>query len=143
MVSYFPPSLFLFLSASFNSIDLLAAVHSSQIIGPSLFGITYATTVSTFPKAMFFLAVAMITSSMLALTLVRFPDSVKLDEEREPLICSGAVAGAEDESESTQYTSMVGMESGRLVQRLGHTFRTIVYVLRICCIRIETYGFLC
>jgi len=61
-------------------------VHSSQVIGPSLFGFTYVATVSTFPKAIFALSATVVASSMFVLAFVRLPDGAKLDEEREPMI---------------------------------------------------------
>lgn len=80
----------------FGGLSVLGSL-CSQIIGPSLYGLTYVMTVSTFPKAIFVLSTALIASSMVALALVRLPGSVNLDEEREPMIQADAAVGVQDE----------------------------------------------
>ena len=47
----------------------------SQIIGPAVFSFTYVKTVSTYPKAIFFVSTAAVTLSFIFLLFVRLPDS--------------------------------------------------------------------
>lgn len=49
--------------------------YSSQIIGPTVFGVTYVKTVATFPKAIFFLSVGAVSLAFFVLTFVRLPEA--------------------------------------------------------------------
>ncbi|PIL24217.1 hypothetical protein GSI_13970 [Ganoderma sinense ZZ0214-1] len=46
---------------------------SSGVLGPSVFGLTYMNTVSTYPKAIFIMGCGAVTTSFLLLQLVRLP----------------------------------------------------------------------
>jgi hypothetical protein len=45
----------------------------NQVVGPSLFGIIYIKTVSTFPETIFYVCVAIVLLSLFFLFLVRIP----------------------------------------------------------------------
>lgn len=47
--------------------------HSSQILGPALYGLVYMKTVATFPRAIFFVSVGTIAISFVLLSFVRLP----------------------------------------------------------------------
>jgi hypothetical protein len=48
-------------------------VCRNQVVGPSLFGIIYIKTVSTFPETIFYVCVAIVLLSLFFLSLVRIP----------------------------------------------------------------------
>ncbi|OBZ69347.1 hypothetical protein A0H81_10787 [Grifola frondosa] len=56
----------------FGALSVVQAM-CSQIFGPFLFGVTYAKTVATFPKAIFLLAATVVSLSFVFLALVRLP----------------------------------------------------------------------
>ncbi|TFK36324.1 major facilitator superfamily domain-containing protein [Crucibulum laeve] len=56
----------------FGALSVIQAL-CSQILGPSLYGLVYARTVATFPRAIFFVSVGTITASFILLTFVRLP----------------------------------------------------------------------
>lgn len=56
----------------FGAIGMLGAL-STQVIGPSLFGLTYMATVATFPKAIFVVGAVALLSAFVALSFVRLP----------------------------------------------------------------------
>ncbi|KAI0636728.1 major facilitator superfamily domain-containing protein [Trametes polyzona] len=56
----------------FGALSVVQAL-SAQIFGPFVFGLTYAKTVATFPKAILFLAAAAIATSCVLLAFVRLP----------------------------------------------------------------------
>jgi ATP/ADP translocase len=51
----------------------LTVLCRNQIVGPSLFGIIYIKTVSTFPETIFYVCVAIVFLSLFFLFLVRIP----------------------------------------------------------------------
>lgn len=51
----------------------MCAWNSSQILGPSLFGLTYMKTVARAPKTIFFVSTACVMISLCFLSLVRLP----------------------------------------------------------------------
>ena len=59
----------------------LHGFHSSQILGPAMFGVTYASTVATFPRAIFFLSMGLLLLCGIALSLVRIEDHALPDSE--------------------------------------------------------------
>ncbi|KAI0362392.1 MFS general substrate transporter [Trametes cingulata] len=56
----------------FGAMSVVQAL-SAQIFGPFVYGLTYAKTVATFPKAIFFLATGAVTVSCILLAFVRLP----------------------------------------------------------------------
>ena len=56
----------------FGAIGMLGAL-SSQVIGPTLFGIVYMATVATFPKAIFVVGAAVLFCAFTLLAFVRLP----------------------------------------------------------------------
>ncbi|KAF8473108.1 major facilitator superfamily domain-containing protein [Gautieria morchelliformis] len=67
----------------FGGLSVLQAL-SSQIIGPSLFGLTYASTVDRFPKAIFVLATGLVACALLFISIVQLPKApLKLAQDRE------------------------------------------------------------
>ncbi|KDR73680.1 hypothetical protein GALMADRAFT_251460 [Galerina marginata CBS 339.88] len=56
----------------FGALSVIQAL-SSQIIGPSLYGLVYMKTVATFPRTIFFVSVASVAVSFVLLSLVRLP----------------------------------------------------------------------
>jgi hypothetical protein len=56
----------------FGAMGMLGAL-STQVIGPSLFGLTYMTTVATFPKAIFVVGAVTLLCAFIALSFVRLP----------------------------------------------------------------------
>jgi len=56
----------------FGAIGMLGAL-STQVIGPTLFGIVYMTTVTTFPRAIFVVGAAVHFCAFIALAFVRLP----------------------------------------------------------------------
>jgi len=66
----------------FGALSVVQAI-SSDILGPSLYGFVYARTVSTFPRAIFYVTVVTVMISSAILLLVRLPneDHRKTDPE--------------------------------------------------------------
>ncbi|KDR68702.1 hypothetical protein GALMADRAFT_256506 [Galerina marginata CBS 339.88] len=56
----------------FGALSVIQAL-CSQILGPSLFGLVYMKTVATYPRTIFFVAVAAVTVSFFLLSFVRLP----------------------------------------------------------------------
>jgi hypothetical protein len=48
-------------------------LRRNQVVGPSLFGIIYMKTVSTYPETIFYVSVAIVLLSLFSLFLVRIP----------------------------------------------------------------------
>ena len=48
-------------------------LYRNQVVGPSLFGIVYIKTVSTFPQAIFYVVVIVVLLSLFFLLFVRIP----------------------------------------------------------------------
>jgi hypothetical protein len=65
------------------SLSFISVFHSSQILGPAIFGVTYMKTVATFPRTIFFLAVAAVIVSLILLSLVRLPKDVVMVDDLE------------------------------------------------------------
>lgn len=64
-------------------------VCSAQIFGPFVYGLTYAKTVGTFPRAIIFLAAGAVTVSCVLLAFVRLPP--------DPALGPGAVGDVEEQ----------------------------------------------
>jgi hypothetical protein len=59
----------------------LSWICSSQILGPAVFGVTYASTVASFPRAIFLLSLGLLLLCCIALGLVRIDDHPHSDGE--------------------------------------------------------------
>ncbi|KAI3600040.1 hypothetical protein WG66_011111 [Moniliophthora roreri] len=53
----------------------LSVLQASQILGPAMYGLIYMNTVASYPRTIFFVSVATIFISVVALSLVRLPDT--------------------------------------------------------------------
>ncbi|KAF9053131.1 major facilitator superfamily domain-containing protein [Panaeolus papilionaceus] len=80
----------------FGGLSVIQAL-CAQIFGPFLYGVVYAKTVATYPRAIFFVSVASLIVSFVILALVRIPkDPIQPQsregdlEETEPLLASGS-----------------------------------------------------
>ena len=59
----------------------MCKISSGQIIGPTLFGVTYMKTVATFPKAIFFLSATVIALALVFLSFVRIDQFSPQDDQ--------------------------------------------------------------
>jgi hypothetical protein len=67
-VGYAPPNIFCEVGC-----DVDRVLCRNQVVGPSLFGIIYLKTVSTFPETIFYVCAAVVLLSLFFLFLVRIP----------------------------------------------------------------------
>jgi len=65
----------------FGALGVLQAL-CSQIIGPTIFGLTFMATVDVFPRAIFILSAAIMCVSLTSISLVRLPVPDQSDEEQ-------------------------------------------------------------
>ena len=84
---------------------------SSQILGPTAFGLTFLNTVATFPAAIFFVAMGAIVCAFTVLAFVRLPTII--DDAEEQAIVSGDSVLREETLVDTQVPLIVtGDEDG-------------------------------
>ncbi|KAI8989675.1 major facilitator superfamily domain-containing protein [Trametes punicea] len=87
----------------FGAMSVVQAM-SAQIFGPFLYGLTYAKTVASFPKAIFFVATGAVVTSCVLLAFVRLPESLPAsapgpDADVEEQLQGGDGAGGVSERE--------------------------------------------
>ncbi|KAI0780685.1 major facilitator superfamily domain-containing protein [Trametes elegans] len=68
----------------FGALSVVQAM-SAQVFGPFVYGVTYAHTVATFPKAMIFMASGAVAISCILLAFVRLPSHAPTDVEEQQL----------------------------------------------------------
>ena len=73
--------------------DGLILPTSSQILGPAVYGLVYMKTVATYPRTIFWVSVATVTTSFILINFVRLPSEREYRqenmtdlEERDPLL---------------------------------------------------------
>ena len=71
--------------------------HSSQILGPALFGLVFMRTIATNPTGIFYLAAAAVTFSFICVALVRIPKEDELIRDEEESFLGNDSPGMERE----------------------------------------------
>ena len=87
-------------------------MDSAQIFGPFVYGLTYAKTVATFPKAIFFVAGGVIVFAFVLMLFVRLPDQVpaNADVEVQQEEDAGSARGIEREETLIESEPLIVVE---------------------------------